>query len=142
MKLSGYCASAIAHPLPVIPTQTLNFEHLIPTRKIRKTNSYPCPEQSITTVGELVEVIGCVLGFVHFALEDDGHDDAVDGHGLAHDDAGLRGGVPDEVLGTDTGGFDGGAQQGGACDEDTPGLGRMYQPAPMMEAARERAMPV
>jgi hypothetical protein len=27
IKLSGYCASAIAHPLPVIPTHTLNYNY-------------------------------------------------------------------------------------------------------------------
>lgn len=45
--------------------------------------------------------------------EDDGHNDTVDSDDFAEDDG-------DKVLCSDSWGFDTSAEDGGACDEDTP----------------------
>lgn len=50
-----------------------------------------------------------------FGGEDDGHDDAVDGDDLAEDDG-------DQVLGPDAWRFNTAAEDGGAGDEDAPGV--------------------
>ena len=53
---------------------------------------------------------GQVLGL---SEENDGDNDAINGHGLAEDDT-------DQILGLDTRHLDRTTQQGATCDEDTP----------------------
>lgn len=76
----------MAHPLPETPTQILRLRWQVPAEEVGEADGDAGPEQRVAREGAL-RVVGAALGFVDLPLQDDGHDDSVDGHGLAEDNA-------------------------------------------------------
>lgn len=60
---------------------------VVPAGQVGEPDSDARPEQCVAAEHKLRVVIGCVFGAVHLSLQDDGHDNAIDGHGFAHDNA-------------------------------------------------------
>lgn len=81
-------------------------------KEIGQTDSHATPEEGKR--GMEIGVLGSRAKVLKLALEDDGNNDTVDGHGLAENDT-------DQILRSDPGSLDGSTQQAGASDEDTPG---------------------
>ena len=79
------------------------------------------PEQRVAGVVGLARVEGGAVDGIDLGREDDGHDDAVDGHHLAENDG-------YQILGPDPRRPDAASQDGRAGDEDAPGKWQSLAP--------------
>ena len=87
---SGFCASAIAHPLPETPTQILSLWKILPTEQVGEAYRDSGPEKCVAAVHDDVWVEGLIsFVLIDLALKDNCHNNTVDSHGLTEDDTGL-----------------------------------------------------
>lgn len=75
----------MAHPEPETPTQILEIVMSVPAEEVAEANRDAGPEERVASEGALspVGTEGALVS--DFSLEDDGHDDTVDGDGLTED---------------------------------------------------------
>lgn len=95
-KESGFCASAIAQPLPDTPTQILYINKFVPAEQVWNTHWHSCPKQRISAKHHIIWILEISFNSwswenIDFSLQNDCHDDSVNSNGFTKDDAKLEG---------------------------------------------------